>query len=276
VRIERDWTGRLVSKAVLCAVMVFLLAPFVVVAGASFDPATEYHVTFPPRGLSLAGYAAIPFKYALAGGISLMVAVSVAIVSTAIGLCAALGLVRGNVPGREILQSFFRLPVQIPFVVTGAVFLQFYYQLDAATGFNLLNGFPGLIVAHVFVSVPYSIGAIASVLTRFNPALEEAAQSLGATGWATFWQVTFPFIRPGVMAGMFYAFIVSFGDIPVALFLVSGKRTTLPVEIFQDMQFDFQPSILAVSTLIAVLSLVAILGVQRLAGFDVIVPGRER
>ena len=276
MRTERDWTGRAVSKAVLCAVVVFLLAPFIVVIGASFDPATEYHVTFPPRGFSLAGYETIPFKYALAGGISLMVAVTVAIVSTLIGLCAALGLVRGNVIGREVFQSFFRLPVQIPFVVTGAVFLQFYYQLDAATGFNLLDGFLGLIVAHVFVAVPYSIGAIAAVLTRFNPALEEAAQSLGATGWATFWQVTFPFIRPGVMAGMFYAFIVSFGDIPVALFLVSGKRTTLPVEIFQDMQFDFRPSILAVSTLIAVLSLIAIVGVQRLLGFDMIVPAQKR
>jgi putative spermidine/putrescine transport system permease protein len=255
--------------------MVFLLAPFVVVVGTSFDTATEYHVTFPPRGFSLAGYETIPAKYALAGGISLMVAVSVAIVSTLIGLCAALGLVRGKVIGREVFQSFFRLPVQIPFVVTGAVFLQFYYQLDAVTGVNLLNGFAGLILAHVFVAVPYSIGAIASVLTRFNPALEEAAESLGATGWATFWQVTYPFIRPGVMAGMFYAFIVSFGDIPVALFLVSGERTTLPVEIFQDMQFDFRPSILAVSTLIAVLSLVAILGVQKLAGFDMIAPVQE-
>ena len=78
------------------------------------------------------------------------------------------------------------------------------------------------------------------------------------------------------MAGMFYAFIVSFGDIPVALFLVSGERTTLPVEIFQDMQFDFRPSILAISTLIAVLSLVAILGVQKLTGFDMVAPAQER
>jgi putative spermidine/putrescine transport system permease protein len=276
VRTERDWARRAVSKAILYAVMVFLLAPFVVVVGTSFDTATKYHVTFPPRGFSLTGYETIPFKYALAGGISLMVAICVAIVSTLIGLCAALGLVRGNVIGREVFQSFFRLPVQIPFVVTGAVFLQFYYQLDAVTGVNLLNGFTGVILAHIFVAVPYSIGAIASVLSRFNPALEEAAESLGATGWATFWQVTFPFIRPGVVAGMFYAFIVSFGDIPVALFLVQGEQTTLPVEIFQDMQFDFRPSILAISALIAVLSLVAILGVQRLTGFNMVAPAQER
>ena len=133
-----------------------------------------------------------------------------------------------------------------------------------------------LIVAHVFVALPCSIGTIAAVLARFNPALEEAAESLGATGWAPFRLVTFPFIRPGVMAGMFYAFIVSFGDVPVALFLVSGEQTTLPVQIFEDMQFDFRPSILAVSSLVAVLSLVAILGMHKLAGCGMIVPTQER
>jgi len=273
---ERDWNRWLASKSILTAVAVFLLAPFVVVLGASFDTATEYHVTFPPRGFSLASYQAIPLKYAAATGISLTVALTVAVTSTLIGFCAALGLVRGRLIGRQVLQSFFRLPVQIPFVVTGAVFLQFYYQLAAMTGVNLLNGILGLIIAHVFVAVPYSIGAIASVLTRFDPTLEEAAESLGATGWATFREVTFPIVRPGVMAGMFYAFIVSFGDIPVALFLVSGAQTTLPVQIFQDIQFDFRPSMLAVSSLVAVFSLAAILGVQKLAGFDMIVPTRQR
>ncbi len=161
-------------------------------------------------------------------------------------------------------------------MVTGAVFLQFYYQQAAVTGVNLLNGLLGLIIAHDFVPVPYSVGAITSVLTRFDPTLEDAAESLGATGWATFREVTFPIVRPSVMAGIFYAFIISFEDIPVALFLVSGKQTTLPVQNFQDIQFDFRPSVLAVSSLVAVFSLAAILGVHKLAGFDMIVPTRQR
>ncbi|MBV9784567.1 MAG: ABC transporter permease [Acidisphaera sp.] len=268
--VERDWNRRLASKAILAGAVLFLAAPFVVVLGASFDPATGYHVAFPPRGFSLASYAAIPWKYARAAGTSVMVGVIVAVVSTAIGLCAALGLVRGRLIGREALASFFRMPVQIPFVVTGAVFLQFYYQLASLTGVNLLNGLTGLIIAHVFVAVPYSVGAVTAVLSRFDPALEEAAESLGATAWATFRSVTLPIIRPGVLAGLFYAFIVSFGDIPVALFLAPGDRATLPVQIFEDMQFDFKPSMLAVSSLIAVLSLAAILAARELAGFDMV------
>lgn len=272
---ERDWNPRTVSKAMLALVLLFLLLPFIVVLGSSFDTTAEYHIDFPPRGFTLHNYVAIPPSYVHAAGISLMIALSVAVLSTAIGLCAALGLVRSQVPGRELLQSFFRLPVQIPLVVTGAVFLQFYFQVAAWTGVDVLTGPVALIIAHVFVAVPYTVGAISAVLLRFDAALEEAAEILGASGWTTFWHVTFPVIRPGVMAGLFYAFIVSFGDVPMALFLVSGKWTTLPVQIFQDMQFDFKPSMLAVSSLIAALSLVAILAVQKLAGFEMVEPRRR-
>ncbi len=138
-----------------------------------------------------------------------------------------------------------------------------------------MDGIAGLVIAHVFIAIPYSVGAIAAVLVRFDPVLEEAPKAWSLR-WATFYQVTLPIIRPGVIAGLFYAFIASFGDIPVALFLVTDKWMTLPVQIFQDMQFDFRPSMLAVSSLVAVLSLVIIFGVQKLAGFDVIVPTQQR
>jgi putative spermidine/putrescine transport system permease protein len=272
---ERDWNRHGVAKAVLVVVMLFLLLPFVVVLGSSLDIPAEYHIDFPPRGITLQNYAAIPVSYWHAGAVSLLVGLVVAALASALGLCAALGLVRSRVPGREVLHAFFRLPVQIPYVVTGAVFLQFYFQLAAWSGLDVLTGPVGLIIAHVFVAVPYSIGAISALLLRFDMSLEEAAESLGATGWTTFWHVTFPAIRPGVMAGLFYAFIVSFGDVPVALFLVTGKWTTLPVQIFQDMQFDFKPSMLAVSSLVAVLSLVTILATQKLAGFEMVEPRRR-
>lgn len=272
---ERDWNRRTLSKCTLLTVMAFLLLPFIVVLGSSFDSATEYRIDFPPHRLTLVNYEAIPPNYFHAAGVSLMIGITVAVISTVIGLCAALGLVRSRIGGREALQSFFRLPVQIPFVVTGAVFLQFYYQVAGWSGLNVLIGPLGLIVAHIFVAVPYSVGAITAVLLRFDPALEEAAEILGASGWTTFWRVTLPVIRPGVMAGLFYAFIISFGDVPIALFLVTGKWTTLPVLIFQDMQFDFRPSMLAVSSLIAILSLATILGVQKLAGFEMVEPRRR-
>ncbi len=264
--IARAW----LMSGIMLLTLLFLLFPFVVVVGASFDTGGAYHIAFPPRGISLAAYADIPAKYLHAVLVSLGVGTVVAVLATAIGGVAALGLMAGRLVGRTALEAFFRLPVQIPLVVTGAAFLQFYYELAAWTGVNLLEGLGGLIVAHTFVAIPYSVAAIAAVLARFDPALEEAAESLGAGPWSTFWRVTFPNIRPGIVAGFFYAFIVSFSDVPIAVFIVQAKNTTIPVQLFLDMQFDFTPAMLAASTLVAAGSLALILGVQRLFGFDLV------
>lgn len=267
-RINFSWI-----MAGLC--FIFLLMPFVVVIGGSFDVGRGYYVTFPPQDLSIKWYAEIPARYVGATIVSLKVGITVAVLAAIIGTAAALGIVRGNIIGRQALQSFFRLPVQIPFVVTGVVFLQFYYQLGAATGLHLAGSVPGLVVAHLFVAIPYVVGSVSAVLARVDRTFEEAAQISGATQLSTFWRVTFPAMRPGVVAGMFYAFIISFGDVPIALFLVSGQQSTLPVRIFQDMQFDFHPSMLAVSTAIVLLSLLLIVGVQKLVGLDLVLPGRR-
>jgi putative spermidine/putrescine transport system permease protein len=269
---------RKVTLSQLVAVLVvgFLIAPFIVVLGASFDPGGAYQIHFPPRSLSLVPYSEIPMKYARALGVSALIGACVAFLATFFGLLAALGIVRGRMAGKEVLQAFFRLPVQIPLIVTGAVFLQFYYQVAAILGINLLTGIGGIIIAHLFVATTYSVGAISAVLVRINPSIEEAAQSLGATNWAMFWQVTFPMLRPGLVAGLFYGFIMSFGDVPIAIFLVNANAMTLPVQIFQDMQFDFQPSMLATSTIVVVLSLILILGTQKLAGLDLVMPGGKK
>jgi putative spermidine/putrescine transport system permease protein len=248
--------------------VVFLLFPFVVVVGASFDSGEAFHVAFPPRGVTFAAYGAIPGKYLHAATISLVVALTVAVLATVIGGAAALGLASGRLIGRTALEAFFRLPVQIPLVVSGAAFLQFYYQLASSTGLDLLDGLGGLIVAHTFAAVPYSVAAIGAVLARFDHGLEEAAESLGAGPWATFWQVTVPTVRPGIVAGFFYAFIVSFGDVPIALFVVQAKDTTIPVQLFLDMQFDFTPAMLAASTLVALGSFALLIAVQCVFGFN--------
>jgi putative spermidine/putrescine transport system permease protein len=250
--------------------LVFLLFPFVVVVGASFDSGAAYNIAFPPRGFRLDAYAAIPAKYLHAASISVSVALVVGALATVIGGAAALGLMAGRLTGRAALEAFFRLPVQIPLVVSGAAFLQVYYELASWTGINLLDGLGGLIVAHTFVAIPYSVASIGAVLARFDRGLEEAAESLGAGPWAIFWQVTFPNIRPGIVAGFFYAFIVSFSDVPIAVFIVQSKDTTIPVQLFLDMQFDFTPAMLAASTLVAAGSLTLLIGVQRVCGFDLV------
>jgi len=257
------------SQVAAALVVVFLLLPFVIVMGASFDQSGAYEIRFPPRSLSLEAYAGIG-KYLPALGRSAMVGACVAALATVFGLMAALGIVRSGIVGKETLQAFFRLSVQIPMVVTGAVFLQFYYHVSAVLPWNPMSSMAGLVIAHLFVAIPYTVGAISAVLVRIDPSVEEAANSLGASHWATFREVTFPMLRPGLVAGMFYAFIMSFGDVPIAIFLVNQDTMTLPVQIFQDMQFDFQRGMLAVSTIVVVLSLALILGLQRYAGLDLV------
>lgn len=256
--------------------LAFLIGPFVVVLGASFDTGNAFQVRFPPHGFTLAKYAEIAPKYFEAFKTSLTLGLLVALLATVLGLMAALGIVRGRWRGTQALQSLFRLPLQIPLVVTGAVFLQFYYQVVALTGTNLMNSLAGLTLAHLFVALPYAVASTVSVLLRVDRSLEEAAESLGATPWSAFWQVGFPALKPGLVAGAFYAFIVSFGDVPIAVFLVSPNTMTLPVQIFQDMVFDFQPSMLALSTLVSIVSLALIVGVQKLVGLDMVLPSSQK
>jgi putative spermidine/putrescine transport system permease protein len=254
---------------VTAAVYLFLLAPFAVVCLASLDGSQAPFASFPPRQLSLSWYGRIAPKFFAALWVSLAVGGVTAVISGVIGTAAAFGIVRGTTRGRAVIEALFRLPLQVPFVVTGVVFLQFYYRLADLVGVNAAGSLPGLIVAHVFVTIPYSVGTVAAVLARFNRSLEEAADSLGATPWATFRQVTFPVIRPGIFAGTLYAFIVSFGDVPVAIFLSASGRATLPVEIFQSLQFDFDPSVLAMSTVVVALSVLLVVVMQRAVGVDI-------
>jgi putative spermidine/putrescine transport system permease protein len=106
------------------------------------------------------------------------------------------------------------------------------------------------------------------VLLRFNTTLEEAALSLGASRFSVMRRVTLPILMPGIYTGAIYAFLVSFGDVPVSLFLSSAGYTTFPVEIFQAMQFDFNPAVLAISSITIAGSLVLMIGLQRLVGME--------
>ena len=262
-----------VTGAMVGGVLVFLLAPVVVVVLASFDGgdpvAGRAFLNFPPSGLSLQWYFSIQPRLFHSLWISFLVACFAAGIGTVIGVPAALGLIRGNLPGKTLLSALFRAPLQIPFIVIGVAFLQTYYLLGDALGLRISGSFIALAVGHLFVATPYVIGSVGAVLLRFNPNLEEAALSLGASRWRTFRRVTLPIIMPGIYAGALFAFMVSFGDVPISLFLASPKYTTLPLEIFHSMEFDFDAAVLAISTLIVFASLVILWLIQKSVGLDV-------
>jgi len=252
---------------------VFLLAPIVVVVGASFSGADTggvviSYVQFPPQRWTLEWYARIPAVQYEALALSLVLGVAAALAACAIGIPAAFGLVRGGLAGTPLIAALLRAPLQIPTVVIGIAFMQLYYLMADYSRIDLVGSFAGLLIAHIFLVTPFVTGSVSAVLQRFNVRLEEAAVILGASRWRTFCRVTLPLIMPGVYTGALYAFVVSFIDVPVSLFLAAPGSVTYPVELFHSMEHDFNPSALASATLVTAFSLLLLVGAERLIGLN--------
>jgi putative spermidine/putrescine transport system permease protein len=249
--------------------LLFLWAPLIVVVGASFDGGSRYAaVHFPPQDPSLQWFFAISPSLISALKLSVLLGLVAALFACILGILAALGLVRSSIRGKTVIGAIFRAPMQIPAIVTGVAFLHLYYWLGDATGVSLPGTFVGLAIGHIFVATPYAIGTIVAILQRFDQTLEEAALSLGANRWSTFWQITFPMIKPGVYAGALYSFMVSFSDVPVSIFLTAPGYVTFPVELFFSMETDINPASLAAATLVIIGSFAAMLFVQWIVGLD--------
>jgi len=190
------------------------------------------------------------------------------VICVLLGVPAALGLARSRWRGKAAIAALFRAPVQIPAVVTGVAFLQFYYVLGDAVGWYGAGSWIGLLIAHVFIGLPYVVGSVFAVVQRFNVRLEEAALILGASPWSTLRRVTLPVIAPGVYSGATYAFLVSFSDLPVALFLSSADVQTFPVLLFQALDYEFDPALLAVATIIIAASFAGLMLFQKWIGIN--------
>jgi putative spermidine/putrescine transport system permease protein len=264
---------RLPRLLLFALVLLFLLAPIVVVAGGSFSrPETGglviSYVEFPPKRLTLDWYRRIPPEHLQGLLLSLALAATAALGACVIGVPAAFGLVRGQFAGKAVAAALFRAPLQIPAVVSGIAFLQLFNLLGDLLGIELAGSFPGLALAHVFLATPFVIGSVGAVLQRFNPRLEEAALSLGASRWRVLRRVTLPLIMPGIFTGALYGFIVSFVDVPVSMFLATPGTVTYPVELFYAMEHDFSPTILASATLTMAGALLLLLIAQRVVGLE--------
>jgi putative spermidine/putrescine transport system permease protein len=243
--------------------IVFLVAPTVFVIVVSFGKAR--FVEFPPHGVTLKWFGGIDSTFWSAFRFSLEVAVVSTVVSLVLGVTAALAIVRGRFAGRGLVNAFARAPLQVPYIVTGIAFLQFY-RLVLDHGGPQLTGTPaGLIVAHTIVTTPFVLSAAIAGLAAFDTELETAAYGLGMGRVATFFRVTLPSIRPSLVAGAFFAFLVSFDNVPVSLYL-SGDQVTLPVLMFQTANTAPSPTLYAVSSLVTAFSVVAVVLVNRFVG----------
>jgi putative spermidine/putrescine transport system permease protein len=188
---------------------------------------------------------------------SIVLAAIATCLSGAIGLAAAVALHRKIVPGTGAIVALLMSPLIFPGVVIGVALLQFL------TTIGLRGNFLALIMAHVLITMPYVTRSAMSGLVALNPQIAEVARTLGAGGLTTFYLVTLPVIRPSLVAGLVFSFIISLDNVPVTIFLLSPRQTTLPVKIFTAVDQGVDPSIAAASTLIILLTALVLIAAQR-------------
>jgi putative spermidine/putrescine transport system permease protein len=208
-------------------------------------------ITFPPRGYTLRWFANIFDQNNFVGGFltSLHVGIAAMIGGLVLGVPASLVLARHRFPGREALNTLLVLPLVVPGVVAGTAIYVFQIEVELATEWPLLGSRAGLVLAHILITIPWTVRLLTASLAGFDRSVEEAALNLGATPLQAFLRVTLPVIKPGVVAAALFSFIVSFGNLEMTLFLVSPGQTTLPIAILQYLQWRIDPTIAAVSLL---------------------------
>jgi putative spermidine/putrescine transport system permease protein len=239
-------------------VLLFLIAPILAVIPLSFN--AEPYFSYPMPGLSLQWYRDFFGNERWTGALALStkLAVTVTFFSTALGTMAALGLARTQLPLRSVILGLLLLPMIVPVIIVAvAVFMSFGY-------FNLIGTFAGLALAHTALATPFVVITVTSTLTGFDWSLQRAAQGLGAPPFFAFRKVILPLILPGVVTGAIFAFVTSFDEVVVALFLASAEQRTLPKQMFSGIREMISPTITAAATVQVLLSVCLLIGAELL------------
>ena len=238
-------------------VYVFMFAPIVVVLVLSFNP--EQFGCFPMKGFSLRWFVKLAQNQTIliAFKNSLILGSVTALVSTTVGILAAMAFVRFDFPGKNTLNTLLLAPIMIPEVILGVALLLFIRWLQQPKTFALL------VIGHVVLTLPYVLLIVQARLGGIKREYEEAAQSLGANAFQTFKEVTLPLLTPAIMAGMLFSFTISFDDITATLFWATAQNQTVPVKIFGMLRNSISPEINALGTVMIILTI----GAPLLAGY---------
>ena len=241
--------NNLALRAAVTCILVFMLAPIVVVMATSVT--TTAYPIFPPRGFTLRWFQQYlqSDTFMASTWLSFEVALCTAVLASILGTLAAVGLDRPGLPGREVWSTILMSPAVFPAIVLGIAILTFYHAV------GLSGAVAGIVAAHVLVTAPFVIRMVGASLTRLDPALREAAQNLGAGRVRVFLLVTLPLIRPGIAAGAICAFLLSFDELVITLFIAGPGNETLPIRVFSYLEYTSDPMVAAISTAFTLLTL---------------------
>lgn len=234
-------------------VALFIMAPILIIILNSFNGAA-YNV-FPPEGFSLRWFEVVlnypTFKLAFIN--SVIVGTGAMLIAVVTGTLAARAFVKYSFRFNTVTRSLLFAPAVVPNIAIGAAIFLYYIRI------GLYGGHFGLILAHALLGIPFVIAIIIAVMLNMDPTLEEAAQDLGARPVETFWRVTLPQMRSGLIVAALFAFIISFDELETSLFLVRPRNNTLPIEMFLYLQEYQNPSLAALSTLLIAFTTIAVI-----------------
>jgi putative spermidine/putrescine transport system permease protein len=244
---QRIW--HVLFRLICVLVFVFLLAPIFIIIPISVSSGSL--LNYPLPGISLKWFDVIftPYPWMLALENSLIIASATTVLATILGTLAAYGLTSVEFRWKPLVMALLISPMMVPLVITalGA------YFMFARVG--LVGTFTGMILAHTVLAVPFVVITVTATLQGFDRNMVRAAQSLGATPLSAFFGITLPLIMPGVISGAIFAFVTSFDEIVVALFIASPAQFTLPRQLFAGLRDNLDPSIVAIATLLIVVSI---------------------
>ncbi|MCA6120016.1 ABC transporter permease [Bradyrhizobium sp. WSM 1738] len=254
--LEKGWYY--LHRLICGAILLFLVAPILVIIPLSFNSVPFF--TYPMPALSLRWYHDFFFTERWQGAlyVSIFVAVSVTILSTVLGTLAALGLSRPKFPYRTAVMSLLISPLIVPVVITAVGMYFFYADL------GLLNTFTGLILAHTTLATPFVVITVTATLTSFDYSLARAAAGLGAPPITVFFKIILPLILPGMISGALFAFISSFDEVVIALFVAGPEQRTLPKVMFSGVREEINPTITAAATVLILISIAVLTTVELL------------
>jgi spermidine/putrescine transport system permease protein len=230
-------------------VYVWMFTPIVAVIILSFNP--QQFGSFPMEGFSFRWYVKLAHNATILNAFknSLILGSLTAIVTTAIGIPAAMAFVRYEFPGKNTLNTLLLSPIMIPEVVLGVALLLFIRWLQQPKSFALL------LIGHVVLTLPYVLLVVQARLVGIKRVYEEAALSLGANPFQTFKEVTLPLLAPAILAGMLFSFTISFDDVTATLFWATAQSQTVPVRIFGMLRNSISPEINALGTVMILLTI---------------------
>lgn len=245
-------------RYVICAaILFFLVAPILIIIPLSFN--AQDFFTFTPEMLSLSpdGYSLKHYNdfftnsdWQKALKNSFIIAPAATLIATSFGTLAAIGLSQSHVPFRRTIMAILISPMIVPLIISAAGMFFFYSRI------GLQGEYLGIILAHAALGTPFVIITVTATLVGFDRSLTRAAASLGADPVTTFFKVQMPLIIPGVVSGALFAFITSFDEVVVVLFMGSARQKTLPWQMFTGLREQISPTILAVATIMVAISIV--------------------